>query len=222
MTSPALARRRLARAIALVAGALSLAGAARAADAQSDLPVARVAAIEGTATAERFGSRQREPLALESPLHRADTVHTAAASRVRLLFDGDTAVTLGELASLRITQIADAARGGAETSRLAVLAGTVRFRVRPRPGRPLTETWTPTAVAAVRGTEYIVEVTAAGTAVLVIDGSVAVSNYRPDVRGTVLLRAGEGTSVPPDRPPGPAARWGDARRRAVEEATRLP
>ena len=222
MTSPARARHCVALALALAAAALPFAGTPRAACAQADPPVARVTAIQGTATAERFGSRQREPLALESPLYRADTVHTAAASKVRILFDGDTAVTLGEMASLRITQIADAARGGPETSRLAVLAGTVRFRVRPGPGRAPIETWSPTAVAAVRGTEYIVEVTAAGTAVLVIDGAVAVSNYRPDVRGTVLLRAGEGTSVPPDRPPGPATRWGDARRRAVEEATRLP
>jgi hypothetical protein len=209
-------------AIVAVACALMFAALCPAARAQTGQAVARVVALEGSATVERFGSRQRDALAIESPLYRADTVHTAASSRLRVVFDGDTAVTLGELASLRVTQIADAAHGGAESSRLTVLTGAMRFRVRPGPGRPLTETWTPTAVAAVRGTEYIVEVTAPGTAVLVIDGVVAVSNYRPDVRGTVLLRAGEGTSVAPDRPPGPATRWGDARRRAVEEATRLP
>lgn len=234
----ALAHPRRARALAamLVAGALLLAAEPPATHAQTGPPasqtgppasqtgpaVARVAAIEGTASVERLASRERSALALESPLYRADTVHTAAGSKVRLVFDGDTAVTLGELASLRITQIAEAARGGTEASRLTVLAGTVRFRVRPGPPPALMETWTPTAVAAVRGTEYIVEVTAQGTAILVIDGAVAVSSYRPDVRGTVVLQAGEGTSVAPDRPPGPATRWGDARRRAVEEATRLP
>jgi len=206
----------------VAACACALALAAPPARAQTGPSVARVAALEGTAAVERFGSRQPSPLAVEGALHRADTVHTSAGSRMRIAFEDETAVTLGELASLRITQIADPAQPGSQNSRLTVLAGVARFRVRAAPSRAVVETWTPTAVAAVRGTEYIVEVTAAGTAVLVIDGAVAVSNYRPDVRGTVVLRAGEGTSVAPDRPPQPPARWGAARRRAVEEATRLP
>ena len=207
--------------LAALAGALVLQLAAAPALAQTGPAVARVAALQGTAAVERFGSRQQSPLAVEAPIYRADTVHTAAGARVRIAFEDETAVTLGELATLRITQIADPAQGGGQSSRLTVLAGTARFRVRPAPGRALVETWTPTAVAAVRGTEYIVEVTGP-TAVLGLDGAVAVSNYRPDVRGTVVLRAGEGTSVAPDRPPQPPSRWGEARRRAVEDATRLP
>jgi hypothetical protein len=224
MTAFARARRprTAALVIALTSALFLLVAAPSPARAQAGPAVARVAAIEGTAGVERFGSRQQSPLAVEAPLYRADTIHTGAGSRLRIAFDDETAVTLGELASLRITQIADSAQSGAQSSRLTVLAGTARFRVRPAPGRSLVETWTPTAVAAVRGTEYIVEVTAPGTAVLVIDGVVAVSNYRPDVRGTVVLRSGEGTSVAPDRPPQPASRWGAARRQAVEDATRLP
>jgi len=221
MTASARAR-HVGTAALLAALVFQLALAPSLARAQTGPPVARVAALEGTAAVERFGSRQQSPLAVEAPVYRADTIHTGAGSRLRIAFEDETAVTLGELASLRITQIAEPAQGGAQNSRLTVLAGTVRFRVRPAPGRALVETWTPTAVAAVRGTEYIVEVAGPGTAVLVIDGAVAVSNYRPDVRGTVVLRAGEGTSVAPDRPPQPPSRWGAARRRAVEDATRLP
>jgi len=213
---------RRVRTAAVLAACATVVLVAPAARGQTGTAVARVAALEGTAAVEHFGARQQNPLAVQSALYRADTLHTGAGSRLRIVFEDETAVTLGELASLRLTQVPDPSSPGAESSRLTVLAGTVRFRVRPAPSRALVETWTPTAVAAVRGTEYIVEVTAAGTAVLVIDGAVAVSNYRPDVRGTVVLRAGEGTSVAPDRPPQPPSRWGEARRRAVEEATRLP
>jgi hypothetical protein len=225
VTASARARRvRTAALLAAIASALALplTVAPAPARAQTGPAVARVAALEGTAAVERFGSRQQSPLAVEAPIYRADTIHTGAGSRLRIAFEDETAVTLGELASLHVTQIADPARGGSQSSRLTMLAGTARFRVRRAPSRALVETWTPTAVAAMRGTEYIVEVTAPGTAVLVIDGVVAVSNSRPDVRGTVVLRAGEGTSVAPDRPPQPPSRWGAARRRAVEDATRLP
>ena len=59
---------------------------------------------------------------------------------------------------------------------------------------------------------------APGTAALVIDGVIAVSSYRPDVRGTIVLRAGEGTAVAPDRPPSPPSRWGAAPRRRGRHA----
>jgi len=208
---------------ALVVGAAILApGPGPGAWAQTGPAVARVATLQGTATVEHFGSPQQTALAVQSPLHRADTVHTRAGSKVRIAFDDETVITLGELASLRITQIAEPAPGRAATSRLTVLAGTARFVVKPASGRAAVEMWTPTAIAAVRGTEYIAEVTAGATAVLVVEGAVAVSNLRPDVRGTVVLQAGQGTTVRADRAPQPPARWGDARRRAVEEATRLP
>ena len=212
----------LALRLAVIAGVVSLlltapAGAQPAA--QTAAPVASIVALEGQAAVVHFGSSEQLPLALKSPLLRADTVHTRAASKVRIAFDDETVVTLGELASLRVTQIAEPNRGA---TRLTVLAGAARFVVKPAPGRPLVETWTPTAVAAVRGTEYIVEVTPDGTAILTVTGAVAVSNWRPDVRGTVVLRPGQGTTVRADRVPQPPTQWGEPRRRSIDERTRLP
>ena len=188
--------------------------------AQTGPAVARVASLEGDAVVERFGSTQQLPLALQAPLYRADTVHTRAGSKMRIAFEDETVITLSELGSLRITQIPEP--GQTATARLTVLAGTARFAVKPAPGRAPVEMWSHTAVAAVRGTEYIAEITADATALVVLSGVVAVSNYRPDIRGTVTLRAGEGTTVHLGQTPLAPSRWGEARRRAFEERTRLP
>ena len=207
-------------ALVLAASCASLAGPRPEAAAQTGVAIARVAALEGAAVVERFGSTQQLPLAVQAPLYRADTVYTRAGSRIRIAFDDETVITLSELGSLRITQIPEPRQ--AATSRLTVLAGTARFAVKPAPGRAPVEMWSHTAVAAVRGTEYIAEITPDVTALVVLSGVVAVSNYRPDIRGTVTLRAGEGTTVPLGQGPAAPTRWGEARRRAFEDRTRLP
>src|SRR5262245_47561434 len=210
---PALLRLRLVAALGALSLFLAAPGGAQPA-AQTAAPVAHVVALEGTAVVVHFGNAEQLPLAVKDPLLRADTVHTRAGSKARIAFEDETVITLGELASLRVTQIAEPGRG---STRLTVLAGAARFVIKPAPGRALVETWTPTAIAAVRGTQYIVEVTADATAVLVVDGSVAVSNWRPDVRGTVVLRPGQGTTVRADQAPQPPAQWGEPRRRSIDE-----
>ena len=215
---PAVLALRLAGAIGAVSLLLAPPAAGQPA-AQTAAPVAQVVSLEGQAAVVHFGASEQLPLAVKSPLLRADTVYTRAASKARIAFEDETVVTLGELASLRVTQIAEPGRG---STRLTVLAGAARLVVKPAPGKAIVETWTPTAIAAVRGTEYIVEVTPDATAVLVVEGTVAVSNWRPDVRGTVILRPGQGTTVRTDRAPQPPAQWGEPRRRSIDERTRLP
>jgi hypothetical protein len=184
--------------------------------------VARVAALAGRASVVHFGSKVPVPLAVDARLFRADTVNTEADGKARIVFEDETAVTVAELTTLRITQFPELARARSETTRLTVLAGAVRVGVKPATARSPVELWTATAVAAVRGTEFLVDVTADATGVAVLEGRVAVSNLRPDVRGSVLLGPGEGTDVRGDNPPTPSARWGPARLRALEQRTRLP
>jgi len=191
------------------------------AQATTGASVARVAALEGRASVVRFGSKVPAPLAVDARLFRADTVNTEADGKARIVFEDETAVTVAELTTLRITQFPELARARSETTRLTVLAGAVRVGVKPTARSPV-ELWTATAVAAVRGTEFLVDVTPDATGVAVLEGTVAVSNLRPDVRGSVLLGPGEGTDVRGDKPPTPSARWGPARLRALEQRTRLP
>ena len=72
---------------------------------------------------------------------------------------------------------------------------------------------TPLAVAAVRGTKWAVEVSAARTSTLVLAGAVAVTNRR--LIQYVILREGEGVDITPSDTSMVQKRWGDARVRAL-------
>ncbi|HEY3719735.1 MAG TPA: FecR family protein [Roseiarcus sp.] len=72
---------------------------------------------------------------------------------------------------------------------------------------------TPYAVAAVRGTKWVVDVDSEKASTFVIAGRVAVS--RPGGEQTVLLRAGDGADVSPDSGPIVVKRWPAARVRAL-------
>src|SRR5690606_829931 len=64
---------------------------------------------------------------------------------------------------------------------------------------------TPQAVAAVRSTDWIVEVTPRGTAVFARRGVVVAASR---AGGTVSLEPGEGTDIVSGEPPTPPVHWG--------------
>ena len=73
----------------------------------------------------------------------------------------------------------------------------------------------PQAIAAVRGTRWVVDVTESQTSVFVIRGSVAVR--RPSGAGEVVLAAGDGVDVTADSGPLTVKRWPSARVSALLE-----
>ncbi|QFT34002.1 FecR protein [Labrenzia sp. THAF82] len=81
-----------------------------------------------------------------------------------------------------------------------------------QPGAGPFEIRTPHAIAAVRGTEYIVDVTSEQTSVFVVRGEVAVS--RANGSESVLLTAQEGVDVAPGFPFAPE-RWSTLRAEAL-------
>ena len=182
-------------------------------------PVAQVVSLEGEAAVVRFGASEQLPLTVKRPLLRADTVHTRAASSLRIAFENETVVTLGELASLRVTQIAEPGRG---STRLTVLAGAARFvvqpgagaapssrRGRPRPSPPCVAPSTssrspPTAPPSSRSPEP--------------------SRCRTGAPTCAAPSSSARARAPPSAPTGAAAArpWGDRRRRSIDERTRLP
>ena len=105
-------------------------------------------------------------------------------------------------ASLRIPDRPEQARpAGATITGKAVLIDV-------RPGSGAFQILTPQAIAAVRGTAYIVDVAAETTSVFVLRGAVAVS--RADGSETVVLQPGQGADVSPGRPVAPVV-WGRQR-----------
>ncbi|MEM9576240.1 MAG: FecR family protein [Pseudomonadota bacterium] len=98
--------------------------------------------------------------------------------------EADTAITLFERA------------GDDPPSVIEISNGAILIEVQP--GSLPTQIRTPHAIAAVRGTTYVVDARGDSTSVFVIEGVVSVS--KSDAATEVTLEAGEGIDVFPDFP----------------------
>src|SRR5712691_3483878 len=153
-----------------------------------------VTTLTGTATLAR--ASQSQPLRLRDTVFEQDKIATAERSLVRVLLDGKAIVTIRELSELTITE-------GHRKSIIQLSSGKIGLAVarqRMQPGDEI-EVRTPNAVAAVRGTVFVVELirSAAGavpfvTNVHVVKGIVDVTpvNAAP---GTPPNRVGAGQSI---------------------------
>jgi hypothetical protein len=91
--------------------------------------------------------------------------------------------------------------------------GALLIEFQPSPQQQDFQILTPLAVAAVRGTKWAVEVSAARTSTLVLAGAVAVTNRH--LNQYVILREGEGVDITPMDTSMVQKRWGEARVRAL-------
>jgi len=136
-----------------------------------------------------------------------DTYLTGSDSKVKLLFKDDSLITLGEKSRIQITEKVYDSNENSKNTTLNLFSGTLRAlvgKVVPG-GASKFEIQTPTAVAAARGTYFIVWLsTIAGqtvTNVTSLEGEVEVTNNDPAIQGSVLLTANmytvvEGHSLP--------------------------
>jgi hypothetical protein len=157
-----------------------------------------VTALTGSATLAR--ASQSQPLRFRDSVFEQDKIATAEKSLVRVLLGGKAIVTIRELSELTITE-------GHAKSIIQLSSGKIGLAVareRMKPGEEI-EIRTPNAVAAVRGTVFVVELirppkTATSgaapfvTNVHVVKGIVDVSalNAAP---GTPPSRVGAGQSI---------------------------
>ena len=189
--------------------------------AQQPDSIGQVVALTGQAAVQHRAGTSIEPLTMQSRLYQDDLIYTQAASKVRLALVDGTTLVLGEQSTLHLTKFVYAP-GQSQKSLLTVVQGAFKLVISKVLPRSTFEVHTTNAVAAVRGTEWLGQVTRDATAILVLEGEVAVSHARPEVRGTVLLTAGTGTDVVGQQPPTPTKPWGEARIRALVAATTLP
>jgi hypothetical protein len=169
----------------------------------------------------RQGKFAPEPLTLRKPVFPEDIVETSRASKVRIALTDSTVISLGEQSRLDLTQFAHDARQQTRSSRLAVTWGVFRAIFKEMLSPSAVEVITPTAVAAIRGTDLMGEVTADATAIVVLEGEVAVSNVRPMVPGLSTLTPGMGTTVKADEPPSTPTRWSESRIEGLRRATAI-
>ena len=172
-----------------------------------DDAVGRVVSSNGTVAAVRGASIVA--LAPGDAVYPRDIVRTGVDSRLLIIGSDGLRMVIGANTELAIhSYLVHGPAGGIEVV-LGLLQGITRL-IGGKSALPRSiAVDTRTAVASVRSTEWLIESTERGTAVLSIEGQVTVVGL---AGGSVVLGPGEGTDVPPGGPPKAAATWGQARR----------
>jgi ferric-dicitrate binding protein FerR (iron transport regulator) len=190
--------------------------------AQAPTSIGTVDALVGECTVVRFGQSGASPLAVGAELYEGDRLRTEAGARLRLAFIDGTVVQLGESTDLVLDWFLVAPDVNTQNVLLRVSSGIFRVILELVLPRAAFEVQTSTAVATVRGTDWISEATPAATATVALEGQVAIRNIQPAIPGEVVLGPGEGTTVNAGAPPGPVTVWGDARRNQFIDRTTVP
>jgi len=164
-------------------------------------PVGEVSQAVGQADVTR-GTAAPTLLAVPDPIFAQDKLRTASQSKLIVTMVDKSRLTLGENTRLEVAQyqVAGEPEGLLQLSRGRLRAFVTdlfssrseSFKVR-----------TPTAVAGVRGTDFIVIVHATYTQVIVLQGEVVVYNVDPNIPGKVILRKGQTSIIHKGAPPTP-------------------
>jgi ferric-dicitrate binding protein FerR (iron transport regulator) len=162
-----------------------------------------VAATEGTA--EISHGAGFEPASPGAAVFMGDELRTGKPGQMRVVFQDDSVLNLGDDTRLTVDEQVFQPQSGLFRATLSLLRGKVRALVGEYYSRPGAEyeLKTTTAVAGVRGTEFVVsfEPTTELTEVLAISGSVEVHSTRDRIARGVLITAGELTTVAPGELP---------------------
>ena len=189
----------LLRRMVLILATLSIAGATSVAAQE----VGQVVAFEGSAEIVRAGAT----LAVQpgTPIQKKDEVRTGKPGRVRIVFQDQSVVTVADDSRLTIDeQVFDPATNSAQSA-VGLLKGKVSSIVSAyyNWSGAKYEVKTPTAVAGVRGTEFVVtyDETADATEVLGFSGEVRVHSLANLEGPGVLVTANQMSKVARGRSP---------------------
>ena len=177
------------------------------ASAEDGARVGAVVAVRGAVFTEAGGALL--PLTVEAPVRERDAI-VATNGKARIALDDGTVISVAEHTRVRMGPLTRA-RNVART-RLALVSGALRVLVAKVSSHGSFEIETETSIAAVRGTDWLIEATDERTAVAVLSGEVAVTAREPSVSRTVVLESpGQGTDVRRGAAPTPPVPWGARR-----------
>ena len=148
------------------------------AQAQTSGAVGVVTTLQGQATVVHVASATSTPLKFRDSIFERDRINTAENSIVKVLMGGRAVVTVRELSVLTITEDLGRTTINLESGKIAVSVAKQRMQ----PGEKL-EVHTPNAVAAVRGTVFVVEVSHQGAQAG--EGNLGASTQVTSVTGSV-------------------------------------
>ena len=169
-------------------------------------PIARVVGQDGVAFVLRSVAAP-QPLSVGADLYVDDEVRTGADGRVVVESNAGLKLVIGAASEVRVRRWLVEHQQSRIDIALGMVPGIMRLFGEPVDKARSVEVQTRAAVASVRSTEWVVDATAAGTAVLSIEGPVEVRSPA----GGVTLGTGDGTDVQLDGAPGAPVQWGQAR-----------
>lgn len=181
--------------IIMIIGALLLTpGLARPAEKAGD-----VVYLKGKAVIERRAKTVTAKL--KASLLETDNVATKDRSRLKMLFRDDSILTLGSNTKLVIKQYLYSPESKRAESIYELADGKLKAVV----GGSGFKVTTPTAFAAARGTVFVIWYDPASdtTGIGVIEGEMEIKNIKEGVEGTLVLKAGQMTSIGGNMPPKP-------------------
>ncbi len=148
-----------------------------------------------------------------------DVVKTERLARARVRLDDGSVLNVGSESSVTIRQH----QAAEQRTELELEYGKMRSQVvkAARQGSGF-RVRTPVAVAGVVGTEFWVGVVQDYTDVLCLEDEVRVENSDPDVKGFVILHAGEFTRVMRGVPPSPPVKAPPEKIQQVRDETEVP
>ena len=190
--------------------------------AQQQEPIGQVAALQGQATVQHAGSTQAVPLSSQNPVYREDIIQTLEASKIKLVLLDGTELSLGERGTMTLSKFVYAPQQKIHQGVVSIASGFFRAVARKVLPQTFLEMRTGTAVAAVRGTQWLSEVTPEATGIVVLQGEVAVVHTHRGIRGKVVLTPGLGTDVRGNHPPTAPKKWAEERVSRLLHATELP
>ncbi|MGD9762205.1 MAG: FecR domain-containing protein [Candidatus Binatia bacterium] len=166
--------------------------------------VGTVAAVNGTAEIVHGGAAAAA--AVGAPVQLGDELRTGAG-KMKVVFRDDSVVDLNEQTSLVVDQQVFDPGTSRFQSLMKLLSGKARALVSDHYGTPGSsyEVETPTAVAGVRGTTFLIsyDPDTDATQVIGIDGRIEVRSLAARLGDTVYVGAREGTTVLRGQPPTP-------------------
>jgi hypothetical protein len=192
------------------------------AGAQVPEAIGAVSALVGQAEVTSQGERAARPLALGAEVFEGDRIHTADDAKLRLSMQDGSVLTLGAATDLNLSRFHYAPEEAGRNVLLEVPRGIIRVLVSLLVAHSTFEMQSQTAVASVRGTDWIAEAMPDATAIVALDGRVGVRNVRPEIAGEVVLFPGDGTTVRAGEPPPAPTQWGAARKNSFIERTAFP
>lgn len=165
---------------------------------------------------------RRVPQEFQRRVNVEDTIETGPDGKAMLQLDDGSTLILGNNSRLLLRDLVSAPAEHERQVLVEATRGVLRFVTRAVADATTDiRVQAPTAVAGVRGTDWMMRIGPDSAAVFVEAGSVTVMNVGPD-RKEVLVPERQGTDVAAGKPPTDPAPWSPERMREMFKAVEYP